>query len=39
MQIINTKTGKDITSDYLALLEGKMTKQEFEKKHKLTEKK
>jgi len=35
MQIINTKTGKDITSDYLALLEGKMTKQEFEKKHKL----
>jgi len=35
MQIINTKTGKDITSDYLAILEGKMTKQEFEKKHKL----
>jgi len=35
MQVINTKTGEDITRDYLALLEGKMTKQEFEKKYNL----
>ena len=32
---INTKTGEDVTRDYLALLEGKMTKQEFEKKYNL----
>ncbi len=35
MQVINTKTGEDITRDYLALLEGKMTKQQFEKKYNL----
>jgi len=35
MQVINTKTGEDVTRDYLALLEGKMTKQEFEKKYNL----
>ena len=35
MQVINTKTGEDVTRDYIALLEGKMTKQEFEKKYNL----
>ena len=35
MKVINTKTGEDVTRDYLALLEGKMTKQEFEKKYNL----
>ena len=35
MQVINTKTGENVTRDYLALLQGKMTKQEFEKKYNL----
>ncbi len=35
MQVINTKTGEDVTPDYIALLEGKMTKQQFEKKYNL----
>jgi hypothetical protein len=35
MKVINKKTGIDVTSYVLQLLEGKITKQEFEKLTKL----